>query len=489
MFDRIAGWFQPKKPEPETTRKSFSNFDLISLFSQSTNFLGGLFTGDTATKEKTDINNNAMLVYDACNDPVIRSLIEVGKNQLFSKGWYFKGGKNLANKYSDILRALDFDQVLLDIYYSLYGAGGGSALIYYTKIDSQYKLKIEPRYCEGRVRYNVVADTNNRKIIGYRLYSVQGNCILEIPAEKAYQITFANPQNDYRWGSSPVVSCLPFYKLKRSALFAMQTTYDRGLTGNTVISPDFTAIEKMTEEQRGALSTSMEKLKNLMENQSGLGGRNSVRTSVFPLKVTELGRTSTEMQGLEFVQHCNKEMAAAYITPLSNLGFTESVNYATAQQNRDNITELAIEPLKRQVRLFVEKWLLPQILQNYNSQNSPFVLCQEPTDEDLKLLELKLKTKEKHVSMLAVLNKAGAGLEVNEEFLEDLPFRKILTQESNNTSGQEDLQVFETEQSRAITDELTAINKTPTEIWLEKQKVKAVAKKLETAFVKQYETN
>lgn len=425
---------EPIKSTVRMTLQEFLNSD--SYQGQNGSFFSnfGLYSGNNlgARQLTSDIKVTPSLITEASRDTVLYGVIESLLELTVKKGWYFKGGKNTVNRYNDLLEEADYMDWVKQRFYALYAAGGGNAITY---INEQGKLKLFPFIAEGYQRVAVDSDEEMRYINGYAIIkkgtmtdgvfnnAKQNNVLMYLEKDECLHSRVGNTDGDYRFGTGPIVAASRYYALKKKAMAATQTIYDNGGQAKNQYSPDAQFMSKLNPQEQEIYKDAIMHEINRFRNTYGLHNRNSDFFFRIPVQTVSSQMSNVDMQMLDQIIHLNREMVAAYRANLSIVGFPEGVNRATAEQERDNVSELFVEGVKKQIIKETVNFILPALsVGAYNKNLTPFYFGKEPTEEEIEVKQNKVKEYTKYFELAIKAHQAGMKIKWKQDHLENLPF-------------------------------------------------------------------
>jgi hypothetical protein len=365
---------------------------LSSLF--NTGYFG--YRGNDSTTGVLDYRISPALLQTVVTSPVPFRMIETIKNLLFKHGWKIGGRKQKSNYYTQFIKDLGFDNLKEDIFYSLIGASGGNALLFIRKSQETFsventsynnlELVLEPFIAEGIQRVKVFGDRNQRKIQKYEILDSKNSqkVITTISPDSCLHLGLSRPDGDYMFYTSPAIVAARALKLKLEMFISTETSFANGMNFNKLISPDFSLAKDVN--MLDALVTQFSKWTQELEATRGLENRNKDIVSRVPVSVQKIGASNLDLDAINFIIACDKEISASFGVAVSNLGFTESTNYSTSEQNRENLTELSIESLKIYFKKILEN-LLSLVFADYDSEQEPVFFGYDPSEEDLTIRE------------------------------------------------------------------------------------------------------
>lgn len=369
-----------------------------SLWANYSGYFG--YRGDETTIGVLDYRASPAMLQAVVTSPTPFRMIETIKNLLFKHGWKIGGKKQKAKYYTEFIEDLGFDKLKEDIFYALVGASGGNALLFIRKSKDTFdvantkyhnlELALEPFIAEGRQRVKVYGDANQRKIQKYEVLDSRNNqnVITTISPDSCLHLGLSKPDGDYMFYTSPAMVAARALKLKMEMFISTETSFANGMNFNKLISPDFSLAKDAN--MLDALVTQFGRWTQELEATRGLENRNKDIVSRVPVSVQKIGASNLDLDAINFINACDKEISASFGVALSNLGFTESANYSTSEQNRENLTELNIENLKIYFKKIVEN-LLSLVFEDYDPKQEPVFFGYDPSMEDIQIREQNTK--------------------------------------------------------------------------------------------------
>lgn len=402
---------------PKTRDLSVADLQLISNFQQDSYLSGGSY-GYVSSNSSGDIGTldsrvTPSQLYYINQDPVVVGMKRVIFASLFKKKWAFQGSRNKTISYTKNLKALGWDKICPEIVETLIGTGGGNGLLFFEKYKGFYKLRFEPFICDNYQRVRIYPDFNRREITKYDILSPNQSILKTVTSEQAILVRYFEG-GDFRFSENPTISAAKAWNLKYQSMMSTQTTFANGNQIAKVISPDFGQAKD--DKSLIALMNGWEKMSLELKQGQGLSNRNRDLVSRIGLRIDKVGATNVDMQTLQLKQECDKEMQAAFGVALSNLGFTESANYSTSEQNRENVNELNTAWLSKKLSDIVYQ-LMIKLDPNFEDSGIDYIHSYDPTTEDLAIREQNLKT-------IEIYQKTPDLFEIDDKMLENLGLKK-----------------------------------------------------------------
>lgn len=428
-----------QSPSSLTTRAaepSVQDYEKLFFGTQNASYMAGrqgyLFAGTAATGTSglADYRVPPAILAYVVQDPVIYGMIRTIIATIFRHDWSFLGGRNKAKQYTDTLKTLDWDAVAPKIIHTWIGSAGGNGLLYFEK-QNQYitigsrryhpmKLKLEPFLSEGRVRVKIFPDYNRREITKYSVVDSNDSSIRDFTLDEVIHVRYMDADGDFRFSTSPAIVAARAANLKFEAMVASESVFSNGMNFNKFISPDFKDAKDM--DMYKAMWSNWSQFTTLLGQTNGLYNRNKDLVSQVPAKIEKIGVNNLDMQTIQLKQECDKELQAAYGVALSNLGFTESANYSTSEQNRDNISELNTNWLVKKLEKLVMREIMPRLFEDYDEIANPFVQSYDPSSEDLEIRQQNFQI----IDSMAKVNKVmGSFLDVDDSILDSLGLKRM----------------------------------------------------------------
>ena len=477
------------------------NYEQLFFGNNNSSYVGARFGYMGTGSDKTGICDYRippqMLSY-VVQDPVIFGMIRVIIANIFKNSWQFSGNSRKVKLYTETLKTLEWDKAAEDIVMAWIGAGGGNALILFEK-DGQisignktYKklrLRVEPFLAEGKYRIKIFPDHNQRKIIKYEILGYNLDIIQTLDANQVIHARYLDADGDFRFSNSPAIVAARPVNLAFEGMIASETVYTNGMNFNKSISPDFSAAKDV--EMFKVMDGNWDKFVALLETTRGVRNRNKDLVGKVPLKIEKIGTNNVDMQTIALIQECEKLMQAAFGVALSNLGFTESANYSTSEQNRENVSELNTNWLIKKLEKLVMNEIMPRMFPDYDSFSEPYKHNYDPTLEDITVRGQNIATFNTYLSAETAL---PGSFDISDEVLNSIgitrknkPEEKI-DEQSSLAKSKDQIQKSEEKRSFGLFERAVENSKkkaTPSEIAWNSPHFNKFQNKLQNAFKKQ----
>jgi hypothetical protein len=493
---------KPQNAQVTTRDANYSLADYEALFSSNLSFLGGKFgyVGAGGDSWQYDWRVPPQALAFVVQDPVIFGMIRAVSANIFKNKWAFTGQGRKSKLYTEFLKMLGWDIISQQMVNHIWlGSAGGNGLLYFEKnsqriqVGSQSyqvpRMRLEPFLAEGKYRVKIFPDYNRREITKYQIVNWDMSEIKTLNADEVIPIKYLSVDGDFRFSNSPAVVAAKVANLKFQAFVASETVYSNGMNFNKILSPDFSIAKD--DAMLKVVTSAWNQFTNILESTRGVYNRNKDIVSKTPIRVDNIGVNHRDMQTAEILQETNKEIQAAYGVALSNLGFTESANYSTSEQNRENISELNSNWLVKKLEDIIMESVMPLFFPDYDRFADPFVQSYDPSSEDLEVRQQNINT----ITTFANLEKILPNqFDIEDSILESIGLKRKTPAEAEkkaDTTDQEQTQskaVDETKQDLGNSKEKekrSAQKKTPAETAINSQEYKAFESKLNKAFTKQ----
>lgn len=374
---------------------------------------------------------------ETCREQVIFSSKQTISNLLFKKGYGFIGGKNTTKLLKEILDDTGYKNWRLEWLEAEIGTGGGNGLLIIEKDNKKkYKrtVRVEPFYADGLARVKVSGDDDTRQILGYEIWSA-GRRIKTYTPDQVIQFRFSDEGN-YKFGIGPAVVAARYYAMKKRAMAALQSQLTNIKKNPRFISPDPEILKDMESGERKVFLNQWNVFEEYVK-----ANLNGVFVSPFPAKSENLQSTPQEVMVKDMSDYFDKVMGGAYLMALSTQGRSDGVNYANAEQNRDNASELVVEAIKAKLETLVTE-VMTVVVPKYNPEKVPFYCNRELTEEDLKHKQLMIGKAESESKVILNLKKAGFPIKFKDGYFDDLMFEideeAMAEQQSQSEESNED---------------------------------------------------
>jgi len=370
--------------------------------SANSSYIGGRYGYMGTGSDKTGIYDYRippqMLAY-VVQDPIIFGMIRIIIANIFKNSWQFLGNPRKVKLYTETLKTLEWDEAAEAIILAWIGAGGGNALVLFEKNGKisinnityeKLKLRVEPFLAEGKYRVKVYPDYNQRQNFKYEIINYNLTTIQTLDADQVIHARYLDADGDFRFSNSPAIVAARPVNLAFEGMVASETVYTNGMNFNKSISPDFSSAKDV--EMFKVMDGNWDKFVAVLESTRGVRNRNKDLVGKVPLKVDKIGTNNVDMQTIALIQECEKLMQAAYGVALSNLGFTESANYSTSEQNRENVSELNTNWLTKKLEKLVMNEIMPRMFPDYDPTSEPFKQNYDPSQEDIQIRSQNIAT-------------------------------------------------------------------------------------------------
>ncbi len=393
-------------------------------------------------------------------DPVVFGMIRVIYASLFKNNWAIMGGNRKAKLYAETLKTLGWDKVQKELVQAWIGSGGGNALIWFEKSNvpvymggkeyQKIQLKCEPFLAEGKYRVRIYPDYAKREISKYEILDWSQSVLKTLDKDHVIHSVYISTDGDFRFGNSPAIVATRAANLKYSSFVASELVYANGMNFSKAISPDYSNAKDV--EMLKVMQDNWIGFTNLLEQTTGLRNRSKDLVSKIPTKIEKIGVNNVEMQTIALIETVQKELQASYGVALSNLGFTESANYSTSEQNRENVSELNTDWLQQKLAETVTE-ILSMFFDDYDPELYPYIQSYDPSAEDIQIRGQNIET---FNTFLTAEKTLPGQFEIGDDVLESLGLSRKKQAESipepatAETKPSKDSEVTNGDQQQAI---------------------------------------
>ena len=371
--------------------------------------------GNSKTPEDLNLITPQVLE-EVCNEQTVSSAKEAIHNLFIKKGWGFLGGRNSSQALKKILEESGFDDWIDQRFEALWGTGGGNAITRIVNQNGKTKLILEPFYAEGNKRVQTINDYNNRKVLEYVVFNNSGQAIAKYSADQVLHSRFYRG-GDFRFSSNPAIKAAKYYTAKRLIMASIQEGFKRITNSNRFAAPTDKFMEIINQDPE-----LLGNFRNKWDNFARAFEGNGIYINDFPMNFVDMHRTPKEMGAKELLSYIDQIIGGCYLVSASITGKTEGVNYSNAEANRDNLSEINVEPAKRRLEQEVI-WVLKVLVPNYNPDKNPFYFGREPTAEEIEIKQMKFDEDDKHIKQAVFLAQAGVQVKFKDGFFEDKPYQ------------------------------------------------------------------
>jgi hypothetical protein len=346
-----------------------------------------------------DLKVSPQVLVETCRDSVVAPVSLLIYQSLTRKGWGFMGGKNATATLKRILSEAKFNEIWLPEWFE--GAmrtGGGNTLTIIEHGLKGLRLRVEPFNADGYSRVQVYGDNRTRTITKYEVVDSARREISTFTPDEVYHDKLFT-DGDYRFGSSPSIWAARFYVVKKNIMAGMQTSFEDMKYRKRYGQPSLEFLKSLTSDSATkGFKSNWDQLRPYLEQQAGMFATD------LPMDFKDMLIPPKEMGAFELLKYIDENIGAVYLTGLSVLGRSEGINRSNSEQNRDDVSELMVEPLKRRIERIVMDFIMPTLVPNYDKLKNPFYFGREITQEEIEQYRAKTERVKAQSEVLATIS-------------------------------------------------------------------------------------
>jgi hypothetical protein len=460
----IADYFMPTNSEPyflDTSQQILSvGQDVIGL---------------------TDHAVSAHYLYEiVTKDTYFGGLFEQLVDNIFENDFYFQQKKGesgkLGNKYflangKDILEENGYRDLITELVYGLRGDGGGNSLLMTTRNGSKLELRVENFLADGVPRVRVHGDQRNRMIIKYEVIDQIQMPVytLDPKANFVKHIRYQRGGN-YMFSTNPAKKAVYWYILKNRLAGATLSGHKNGFQEPYIVTTDYSQIKSIMEAMGNSqisANTTREELRDPLKFiskqaeitdailRSHIGdNRNTGQVIRLPLpaKIEKIGKSSQDLSTIEWLKICDEQIGYA-LRSSKGIIDTKDSKYANAEIEKDNWSSFVVDSLKTQLEKITLDYIIPILIPNYDATKYEFKLGREPSEEDMKIFEVKTRRNSSIATIIQKLSTVdGYEYDLEEDVIVKNPnmVSNATSKEKNDSVKVADTQDLKTEESKKV---------------------------------------
>lgn len=364
----------------------------------------------------TDLSSYPTHMFHMVNDDAFfASLAQQIENALFKNGWYVDratddegnplGSASFVNSLTDKLKEIDYQSLVIKMFYARWLDGGGNALLFTRKRD-QLEFVVEPFFERGYPRVQLTVDDKHNLILKYEVIDRGREPVYTlVPGENYFTHLRYTPGGDYRFSSNPAKKAVYWFMLKAYAGGAASSAFENGPQDQTILSPKYSELKTFVELLAGSQTARIGDVSfsNLLQEMMERGEldrtiirdivanprkQNAMLQMQVPYEVTKLDRNLQKLMADKIIEISDTQMQYSLRSDRSLLDSRQS-KYTNAEISKDSWNNYVLDPEKKYIEEITQEWILPVLDPDYNSELYPFRFGRDADAEAIAVYEAK----------------------------------------------------------------------------------------------------
>jgi hypothetical protein len=309
-----------------------------------------------------------------------------------------------SRKIKKILEEKKIEQIIQNMLVSAYGLGLGGGVGYFVNGQPYF----DPYTLDGVPRVVFWLDKTNKtpQIETVEIIDNRARPVYKFRYNEVYHYQFSNPTATFGFGCNGVVVAARWLRLEYLIMAANDQAFANGLHITKVASLNASELKNLGASQAD-IEQATRLLQERLKEANGIRNAGRILFIPFPMTFQDISlANNSQMRSVEILGKINEMIHHA-------MGIDKAI-LDTSKSKYDNIDQ-AVDLLYQSVQSFitdiqklVERWLLPNLIKNYDPTRFIFRIPRQFSQEEIKIKEVNSKNINWFFENLKLANEALA---------------------------------------------------------------------------------
>jgi len=317
------------------------------------------------------------------------------------------GNFKITDKSRQIKKILEekrIDRIIQNMLVAAYGLGLGGGIGYFVNGQPYF----DPYTLDGvpRVVFWLNQTSKIPQIEIVEILDSEARPVYKFKYEKVYHYQFSNPTGTLSFGSNGVVVAARWLRLEYLIMAANDQAFANGLHITKVASLNASELKNLGASQAD-IEQATRLLQQRLKEANGIKNAGRILFIPFPMTFQDISlANNSQMRSVEILNKINEMIHHAMGIDKAILDTSKS-KYNNIDQAVDLLYQ-SVQSFITDVQKLVEKWLLPNLIKNYDPTRFIFRIPRQFSQEEIKIKEINSKNINWFFENLKLANEALA---------------------------------------------------------------------------------